>query len=95
MKAYLILQIESAGLFFKRDFLEIVMETAYIVKGHIINHTTIQLSESIPIENNEVTVIIETVKKTAKNRTPGLLKGKMWMSPDFDEPLEDFKEYME
>jgi hypothetical protein len=25
---------------------------------------------------------------------PGSLKG-FWMSPDFDEPLEDFKEYME
>lgn len=24
----------------------------------------------------------------------GSLKGKIWMSPDFDEPLEDFKEYM-
>lgn len=24
----------------------------------------------------------------------GCLKGKIWMSPDFDEPLEDFKEYM-
>ena len=27
-------------------------------------------------------------------RIPGLLKGKMWMSPDFDAPLEDFKDYM-
>ncbi len=27
-------------------------------------------------------------------RKPGMLKGKMWMSPDFDEPLEDFKDYM-
>ena len=71
------------------------MDTAYVVKGHIINHTTIQLSESIPIEDKEVTVIIETIKKTAKKRIPGLLKGKIWMSQDFDEPLEDFKEYME
>ena len=29
-----------------------------------------------------------------KPRQFGLLKGKMWMSPDFDEPLEDFKDYM-
>lgn len=28
------------------------------------------------------------------SRTPGTLKGKFWMSPDFDEPLEDFSEYM-
>jgi hypothetical protein len=25
----------------------------------------------------------------------GCLRGKISMSPDFDEPLEDFKEYME
>ena len=30
----------------------------------------------------------------SKLRQFGLLKGKMWMSPDFDEPLEDFKDYM-
>jgi hypothetical protein len=25
----------------------------------------------------------------------GCLQGKIWMAPDFDEPLEDFKDYME
>lgn len=30
-----------------------------------------------------------------KERTPGLAKGLIEMKPDFDEPLEDFKEYME
>jgi antitoxin (DNA-binding transcriptional repressor) of toxin-antitoxin stability system len=24
----------------------------------------------------------------------GCLKGQIWMAPDFDEPLEDFREYM-
>ena len=24
----------------------------------------------------------------------GILKGKIWMAPDFDEPLEEMKEYM-
>ena len=27
-------------------------------------------------------------------RIPGLLKGKMWMAPDFDETPDDFKDYM-
>lgn len=27
-------------------------------------------------------------------RIPGLLKGKMWMSSDFDETPEDFKDYI-
>ncbi|MBD0278525.1 MAG: DUF2281 domain-containing protein [Flavisolibacter sp.] len=29
-----------------------------------------------------------------KERTSGQLKGKVWMSPDFDAPLEDFNDYM-
>ena len=36
-------------------------------------------------------------EKTAfplKSRGYGSLKGKIWMSEDFNEPLEDFKEYM-
>lgn len=28
------------------------------------------------------------------NRGYGSLKGKIWMSEDFNEPLEDFKDYM-
>lgn len=31
----------------------------------------------------------------AKKRIPGLWKDRMWVAPDFDAPLEDFKEYME
>ena len=34
-------------------------------------------------------------KKRFKNRKPGILKGiDFYMAPNFDEPLEDFKEYM-
>jgi hypothetical protein len=32
---------------------------------------------------------------TVVNRKAGSLAGEIWMSPDFDEPLEEFKEYME
>jgi len=30
-----------------------------------------------------------------KRRQRGSAKGQIWMAADFDEPLEDFKEYME
>lgn len=33
-------------------------------------------------------------KKQPKERKAGSLKGKIMMSDDFDEPLEDFKDYM-
>ena len=36
----------------------------------------------------------ESSKKKFPNRHPGLLNPNFYMSPDFDEPLEDFKEYM-
>lgn len=42
-------------------------------------------------QNSEVNSQPETPKK---KRQAGLLKGKIWMSDDFDEPLEEMKEYM-
>jgi len=36
-------------------------------------------------------LVTESQKKAPKF---GCMKGKIWMSDDFDEPLEDFKEYM-
>ena len=34
-------------------------------------------------------------KKTPAKRRAGSLAGQIWMSPDFDAPLEDFKAYSE
>lgn len=36
----------------------------------------------------------QSQKLTRKNLF-GKYQGKMWISPDFDAPLDDFKEYME
>ena len=33
-------------------------------------------------------------KEPKRKREFGGLKGQIWMSDDFDEPLEDFKDYM-
>ncbi len=35
-------------------------------------------------------------KSEAQNikRVPGIMKGEVYMSDDFDAPLDDFKEYM-
>jgi hypothetical protein len=45
----------------------------------------------------EMEPIGETTKTTVRPDLKGFgcMKGKIWMAPDFDEPLEDFKEYME
>lgn len=33
-------------------------------------------------------------KKKGEKRKLGFAKGKVWMAPDFDAPLEDMKDYM-
>ncbi len=40
--------------------------------------------------------LLQKQKKKNDNRNPqfGCAKGRFKMSPDFDEPLEDFKDYM-
>ena len=36
-------------------------------------------------------VVSEPARRQPK---PGIMSGKIWMSDDFDAPLEDFREYM-
>jgi hypothetical protein len=49
----------------------------------------------------QVTALVEPVPSTASQGDEerlkgfGCLRGKISLSPDFDEPLEDFREYME
>jgi len=43
-----------------------------------------------PINTNK-----EQLKKRPISELRGLLKGKIWMSDDFNEPLEEMQEYME
>ena len=37
----------------------------------------------------------EQLETKPKRRHAGTAEGTFWMSPDFNEPLEEFKEYME
>jgi len=37
---------------------------------------------------------VQQVKPLTSKRSFGVLKGEIWMSDDFDAPLEDFAEYM-
>ena len=44
---------------------------------------------------NEETANINQSVKLPCSTAKGLLKGKVWMSDDFNAPLEELKEYME
>ena len=50
--------------------------------------------EEIIITKGDHSSIKLTPTTTVKSRQPGSAKGQVWMSEDFDEPLEDFKDYM-
>lgn len=57
------------------------------------------MPESLKVEVlHFVQFLKQETKKSEKSvrlkRQAGILKGKIWMAPDFDAPLEDFKEYM-
>ncbi|MEG4839471.1 type II toxin-antitoxin system prevent-host-death family antitoxin [Microcoleus sp. B9-D4] len=49
-------------------------------------------------QDNQPVVKLVGIPSANKKRWPskaGSAKGMVWMSDDFDEPLEEFKEYME
>ncbi|MEG4515913.1 MULTISPECIES: type II toxin-antitoxin system prevent-host-death family antitoxin [unclassified Microcoleus] len=49
-------------------------------------------------QDNQPVVKLVGIPPVNKKRWPskaGSAKGMVWMSDDFDEPLEEFKEYME
>jgi len=65
----------------------------------IYDGTNFRPIQPIPVNDNYEVVItfIAPVKKDTV-RPPfeyGSMSGKIWMSDDFDAPLDDFKEYME
>jgi hypothetical protein len=71
----------------------------YAIKA-IYDGTNFNPIQPIPVKENYKVVItfVEPVNKPAKlprSTSRGLLKGKVWMSDDFNEPLEEMKEYME
>jgi len=78
----------------------------YAIKA-IYDGTNFKFMQPIPVKETYEVVItfIEPIKKdTAIGNEPaklprstgrGILKGRVWMSEDFNEPLEEMKEYME
>ena len=58
-----------------------------------LNQLTPKLKKEL---NDFIDTLLKKQKKNQKKKTPvyGSLKGKIKMSKDFDEPLDDFKEYM-
>lgn len=62
----------------------------------IYENGKVTLSGSPPVHSRtEVTVTFPDEKpQTLQKRKAGVLSGKVWMSDDFDEPLDDLNEYI-
>jgi len=39
--------------------------------------------------------VVEQAKKRPRSEIIGCLKGKVWMADDFNDPIEELREYME
>ncbi|MCF2503115.1 DUF2281 domain-containing protein [Dyadobacter sp. CY107] len=65
------------------------------VKG-IFENGQITLTEKPPVNKRMEVIVtfIDETPKPAKKRKAGVVAGKFKMADDFDEPLDDLKEYM-
>jgi len=70
------------------------MESAIITKGHFDSARRIILEEDIPYQKNSFEVILRVLPSKSPIRKEGTLKGLFHLTDTFDEPIEDFKEYM-
>ena len=51
--------------------------------------------EVILLNGDRPVIRLMPIELVKPNRQPGSAKGLIWISDDFDEPLEEFKEYTE
>ena len=72
--------------------LDLLMKEADGVSDDIIMSTVYYIRF---LKNEKKTENVDAKRKGNIRELYGIYKGKGWMSDDFDEPLEDFKEYME
>jgi hypothetical protein len=65
------------------------------IKGYY-DQGKIILDEKAPVDTKTEVIVtfLTSQSKTFKIRRPGALKGKISVPDDFDEPLDDLKDYM-
>ena len=54
----------------------------------------VEAGERVVLARNGTPVVELVVAEPPKKREGGFLKGQIWISPDFDEPLPEFEEYV-
>lgn len=74
------------------DISELDITVSELIARLTRNQEIIITSSNQPIA--KVTAVSEPATTAPPRRQGGQSESIVWMSPDFDEPLEDFKEYM-
>ena len=74
---------------------QVTVQEAQAKLADLIHQLTHGEAVVITENNQPVAKLVRTEPKKQPPRKAGSAKGKIWMAPDFDEPLEDFREYME
>ena len=66
-----------------------------ILEAHPDGSLHLPLPEDLRHTKLKVTATLEPVSASTSRPRFGSLAGKIWMAPDFNAPLDDFKDYME
>lgn len=72
-----------------------VSATEAATKLNELIEAAINGEEVILLNGDRPAIKLTPIGAIRPDRKPGSAKGLIWMSDDFDEPLEEFKEYME
>lgn len=84
---------ERFTLLLKNRTIMLATVTGTYKNGQII------LDEELPVKSDNARVIVTLVeevsdKQEKPKRIPGLMKGSFWISDDFNDPIDDLKDYM-
>jgi antitoxin (DNA-binding transcriptional repressor) of toxin-antitoxin stability system len=72
-----------------------VSATEAAAKLNELIEAAINGEEVILLNGDRPAIKLTPIGKIRPDRKPGSAKGLIWMSDDFEEPLEEFKEYLE
>ena len=71
------------------DISEAASKFTELVTGLKRNQEIVITADNLPVAR------LTSIPPNSKRRHAGTAEGQFWMSPDFNEPLDEFKEYME
>jgi len=72
----------------------VALEVAQAKLAELLRQVALGEEITITANGRPVARLVGVARPPRARPQRGCLKGKIWMSPDFDAPLEEFKDYM-